>query len=391
MQNKGKQASMIKKKYLISPGPTPIPESVLSAAAEPIIHHRTPEFSHVFMEVTRGLQYMFQTKEDVFILASTGTGAMEAAVVNLLSPEDEVIVLNGGKFGNRWACICREYGLKTRDIKIEWGKDYPKEKLRDELSIRPGFKAVFTTLSETSTGAVYDIKGYSEVIKDKGGLLVVDGISGIGAVPCPMDDWNIDVLIAGSQKAFMIPPGLSYIAFSPKAWACVEKSSLPKYYFDAKSAKKSLKNRTSPYSPAISLIIQQKKALEIIMEIGLEKLIEHHTILGKATRAGVTALGLELLADNPGNVLTAVKTPKGIDGFQIIDTMHSKYGVYIAGSQAPHKGEFFRISHLGYISRFDIITALSALEMTLSDLGYKCEFGESLKAAEKILKEEDLL
>jgi aspartate aminotransferase-like enzyme len=379
---------MIKKKYLISPGPTPIPESVLAAAAKPIIHHRTPEFSRVFMEVIQGLQYMFQTKEDVFILASTGTGAMEAAVVNILCPEDEVIVLNGGKFGNRWACICREYGLKTRDIKIEWGKDYPKEKLREELSKRPGFKAVFTTLSETSTGAVYDIKGYSEVIKGTGGLLVVDGISGIGAVPCPMDDWNIDVLIAGSQKAFMIPPGLSYMAFSPKAWAFVEKSSLPKYYFDAKSAKKSLANQTSPYSPAISLIIQQKKALEIIKGMGLDKLIKHHKILGEATREGVRALGLELLADNPGNVLTAVKTPKGIDGFQLIDRMHNKYGVYIAGSQAPYKGEFFRISHLGYIDRFDIITALSALEMTLLELGYECDLGESLKAAEKILKED---
>ncbi len=378
----------MKKKYLISPGPTPIPESVLSAAAEPIIHHRTPEFSEIFMEVTRGLQYMFQTKEDVFILASTGTGAMEAAVVNILSPEDEVIVLNGGKFGNRWSCICREYSLKTRDIIIEWGKDYPKEKLRNELSKRPGVKAVFTTLSETSTGAVYDIQGYSDVIKEQGGLIVVDGISGIGAVPCPMDDWNVDVLIAGSQKAFMTPPGLSYIAFSPKAWACVERSSLPKYYFDAKAAKKSLKNRTLPFSTAISLIIQQKKALEIITEIGLEKLREHHSILAKATRAGITALGLELLADNPGNVLTAVKTPKGIDGFKLIDMMHNKYGVYIAGSQAPHKGEFFRISHLGYIGRFDIITTLSALEMTLSELGYECELGESLKAAEKILQED---
>jgi len=323
---------MMKKKYLISPGPTPIPESVLSAASEPIIHHRTHEFSKIYMEVTHGLQYMFQTKEDVFILASTGTGAMEAAVVNILSPEDEVIVLNGGKFGNRWSCICREFSLKTREIIIEWGKDYPKKKLRNELSKRPGVKAVFATLSETSTGAVYDIQGYGEVIQEQGGLLVVDGISGIGAVPCPMDEWNIDVLIAGSQKAFMIPPGLAYIAFSPKAWECVERSSLPKYYFDAKAAKKSLKNRTSPFSPAISLIIQQKKALEILIETGLEKLIEHHRTLARATRAGVTALGLELLADNPGNALTAVKIPKGIDGFELIDRMHNKYGVYIAGS-----------------------------------------------------------
>jgi serine---pyruvate transaminase len=381
---------MIKKKYLLSPGPTPIPEMVLSAAAQPLIHHRTPEFSKIFMEVVQGLQYVFQTKQDVFVLTSSGTGAMEAAVVNTLSPGDEVLVINGGKFGNRWACLCREYGLKTKDIKIRWGKDYPKNKLRADLSNSPHIKAVFSTLSETSTGAVYDIKGYGEVLKDKEILFVVDGISGLGAAPCPMDEWNIDVLIAGSQKVFMVPPGLSYIAFSQKAWGFVEESSLPKFYFDAKSAKQSLEKKTTPYSPGISLIVQQQKALEIIRDIGLNDLIEHHILLGRATRAGIKALGLELLAENPGNILTAVNIPEGIDGLKLIEIMHNRYGVYIAGSQAPHKGEFFRISHLGYMSRFDIIIALSALEMTLSELGYGFELGESIRAAEKTLKEEDL-
>jgi len=380
--------ALIKKKYLISPGPTPVPESVLSAAAQPLIHHRTPEFSKIFMDVVHGLQYMFQTKQDVYVMTSSGTGVMEAAVVNILSPGDEVIVINGGKFGNRWACLCRKYGIKTRDIKIEWGKDYPKEKLHEEVSNRPELKAVFSTLSETSTGAIYDIKGYGEVLKDRETLFVVDGISGIGAAPCPMDEWYIDVLIAGSQKVFMVPPGLSYIAFSQKAWRSVEESSLPKFYFDARSAKQSMRKKTTPYSPGISLIVQQKKALEIIQDMGLNNLIQHHCVLGKATRSGVRALRLELLAENPGNILTAVKTPDGIDGFQLIDIMHNKYGVYIAGPQDPHKGEFFRISHLGYMSRFDIIIALSALEMALSELGYKFEFGESLKAAEKILKED---
>jgi serine---pyruvate transaminase len=379
---------MIKKKYLLSPGPTPVPESVLSAATEPIIHHRTPEFSKIFMDVVKGLQYMFQTKEPVFILTASGTGAMEAAVVNILSPGDKVIVINGGKFGNRWTSICREYGIQPRNIQINWGKSYPKEKLRDELLANPDVQAVFTTLSETSTGVIYDIKGYSEVLRDKQILFVVDGISGIGAVPCPMDDWNIDVLIAGSQKVFMVPPGLSYIAFSQKAWNFVEKSSLPKFYFDARKAKESFEKKTTPYSPGISLIVQQRKALEIIQEIGLESLIAHHRLLGEAAREGVKALGLELLAENPGNVLTSVKVPKGIDGFRLVDIMHNKYGVYIAGAQDPHKGEFFRISHLGYMSRFDIIIALSALEMTLSELEYKFRPGESIKAAEKILKEE---
>ena len=379
---------MIKKKYLVSPGPTPVPESVLSQAAQPLIHHRTPEFSEIFMEVVEGLQYVFQTQQDVFVLTSSGTGAMEAAVVNTLSPGDEVLVINSGKFGNRWACLCREFGLKTRDIEIKWGKDYPKEKLKEDLSSFPDIKAVFATLSETSTGAVYDIKGYSEVIEDREILFVVDAISGLGATPCPMDEWNIDVLIAGSQKVFMIPPGLSYIAFSRKAWSFVEESSLPKFYFDAKKAKQSLKKKTTPYSPGISLIVQQKKALEIIRDIGLKNLIDHHCLLGRAARAGIKALGLELLAENPGNILTAVKTPKKIDGYKLIQILHNKYGVYIAGSQAPHKGEFFRISHLGYMSRFDIITALSALEMALSEFGYRFKSGESIKAAEKILKED---
>jgi len=379
---------MIKKKYLISPGPTPVPESVLSEAALPLIHHRTSEFSEMFMDVVKGLQYMFQTEQDVFVLTSSGTGAMEAAVVNILSPGDEVMVLNAGKFGNRWASLCREYDLKIKEIKINWGKDYPKENLEDELNHNPGIKAVFSTLSETSTGAVYDIKGFGEVLQDKEILFVVDGISGIGAVPCPMDDWGIDVLIAGSQKVFMVPPGLSYISFSPRAWGFAEKSSLPKFYFDARSAKQSLKKKTTPFSPGISLIVQQKKALEIIQNMGLENLIKHHRFLGQAAREGVKAIGLELLAENPGNVLTAVKIPEEIDGFKLIDIMHHKYDVYIAGSQEPHKGEFFRISHLGYMSRFDMITALSALEMTLSELGYKFSLGESVKAAEKILKED---
>ncbi|MBD3414424.1 MAG: aminotransferase class V-fold PLP-dependent enzyme [Candidatus Aminicenantes bacterium] len=378
----------IKKKYLVSPGPTPVPESVLAEAARPLIHHRTPEFSDALMEVMRGLQYVFGTKNNVFLLTSSGTGAMEAAVVNTLCARDEVLVINGGKFGNRWTEICREYHITTHEVTLQWGQDYPKEKLRQELSLNSNIKAVFSTLSETSTGAVYDIKGYGELLKQKEILHIVDGISGLGAMPCQMDDWNIDVLIGGSQKVFMVPPGLSYIAFSPKAWTFTQKSSLPKYYFNAQKAQQSLGKKTTPYSPAISLILQQRKALEVIREIGLEKLIKHHSVLGRACRAGVKELSLKLIAENPGNALTAVQVPSGINGLKLLDIMHHKHNVYIAGSQAPHKGEFFRISHLGYMSRFDMIIALSALEMSLSEMGYEFELGEPIKAAEKILKED---
>jgi len=378
---------MIKKYYLLSPGPTPIPDKVLSIAAEPIIHHRTPEFSNIFMEVTEGIKTVFETKEDVFILTSSGTGAMEASIVNTLSPGDKVITINGGKFGERWGNICKAYGVVYKDIILEWGADFTKEQLAAELKTNPGIKAVFTTLSETSSGAIYDIKGFGEVVSGTDAILVVDGISGVGAAPCPMDEWKVDVVVTGSQKSFMIPPGLAYIAFSQKAWKMVETSKLPKFYFDAKKAKKNLEKKTTPWTPAISLIIQQKKALEIIKGMGLPKLFEHHRILGEATRAGVKAAGLELLAVNPGNILTAVKVPAGVDGVKLVKTMQSKYMAYIAGAQDPNKGKFFRIAHLGYMGGFDVITALSALEMTLLDLGYAFEPGAAVKAAQAVLKE----
>lgn len=378
---------MIKKYYLLSPGPTPVPETVLSAAAEPIIHHRTPEFSKIFMEVSEGLKYIFQTEQDVFILTSSGTGAMEAAVVNTLSPGDKAITINGGKFGERWGKICRAYGVQVREFELEWGEPFTKEQLVEELKANPGTKAVFATLSETSSGTVYDIQGYGEVVARSEAILVVDGISGLGATPCPMDEWKVDVMVAGSQKSFMIPPGLAYIAFSPKAWKFVEKSTLPKFYFDARACKKNLEKQTTPWTPAVSLIIQQKKSLDIIQSFGLEKLFEHHRILGDATRAGAEALGLELLSKNPGNILTAIKVPAGVDGVKLVKTMQGKYMAYIAGGQEPYKGKIFRIAHLGYMGGFDIITALAALEMTLSELGFDFRGGSSIAAAEAVLKE----
>ena len=378
---------MIKKYYLLSPGPTPVPEIVLAAAAEPIIHHRTPEFSRIFMETAEGIKYVFGTKEDAFILTSSGTGGMEAAVVNTLSPGDRAISINGGKFGGRWGAICKAYGVSCKEIVFDWGLDFSKDELEAVIQADPGVKAVFATLSETSSGAVYDVRGYGQVVAKSQAILVVDGISGVGATACPMDDWKIDVLVASSQKSFMIPPGLAYIAFSPKAWKRVESSKLPKFYFDAILAKKNLAKQTTPWTPAISLVLQQKKSLNIIRELGLEKLYEHHRILGESTRAGIKALNLEILAQRPGNILTAIKTPPGLDGVKLVKVMQDKYRAYIAGAQDPRKGQFFRIAHLGYMGGFDVITALSALELTLADMGYKFEMGASIKAAENIIKE----
>jgi aspartate aminotransferase-like enzyme len=290
---------MIKKYYLLSPGPTPVPDTVLSAAAEPIIHHRTPEFSEIFMQVTEGLKYVFGTKEDVFVLTSSGSGAMEAAMVNTLSPGDKVISVNAGKFGERWGNIGKAYGVNVKEVVLEWGTDFSKEQLAAELKANPGVKAVFTTLSETSSGAVYDIKGFGEVVAQSEAILVVDGISGTGATPCPMDEWKVDIFVSGSQKSFMIPPGLAYIAFSPKAWKLVAAAKLPRFYFDAAKAKKNLEKQTTPWTPAVSLIIQQKKALDIIRSMGLEAMLEHHRILGDATRSGIKRWGLNSWPRNP--------------------------------------------------------------------------------------------
>jgi aspartate aminotransferase-like enzyme len=378
---------VIKKPYLITPGPTPIPRKVAAAAAEPLIHHRTEEFSEIYMQVTDGLKQIFRTEQDVYVLVSSGTGAMEAAVVNILGPGDPILVVNAGKFGDRWGRIARAYSAEVHEIKLEWGHVCSPEDLAARLAGLPRIKAVFTSLSETSTGSVFDVEGFSRVTREHGALLVVDGISGLGAMPCPMDDWGIDVLISGSQKSFMTPPGLAFISFSPAAWKAVETARLPRFYFDARAARKSLMQGTSPWTPAISLLRQLHTSLAFMLEIGLEGLIAHHRTVGEATRAGIRALGLELLSERPGNILTAVKTPEGLDGSRLVKMMRDKYRVQISGAQVPHTGEFFRIGHLGYIGGFDIITVLSALEMTLEDMGFDVQRGASLSAAQTILKE----
>jgi serine---pyruvate transaminase len=378
---------MIKKRYLFSPGPTPIPEKVLAIASEPIFHHRTPEFSKILHEVGEGLKYLFQTGEDVYSLTASGTGAMEAAIANLLSPGDHALVINAGKFGERWARIARAYGATVTEEIVDWGEDYPSEQLKRALDQNRRIKAVFCTLSETSTGALYDVRGFGRLLHKTDILLVVDGISGVGAVPCPMDEWNIDALITASQKSLMAPPGLAYVSLSRKAQSAAEKSTSPRFYFNLKSYRKNLEEDTTPFTPAISLLIQQHEALKLIRSLTLEGLIEHHRHLANATRAAVRAIGLELLARNPANGLTAVQTPKGLDGLRLVKTMQTKYMAHIASAQAPHQGEFFRIAHLGYMAGFDVLTVISALEMTLNEMGHKFDIGSGILAAQKTLQE----
>jgi len=386
----------MKKRYLLTPGPTPVPEDVMLEMARPIIHHRTPDFRNIIGEVEEGLKAIFKTQNEVLIFASSGTGAMEAAVANMLSPGDTAIVIKGGKFGERWAEICTAYGIKVIPIDVAWGMDVKPEKIREALAepqvealaeSKP--KAVFTTLSETSTGVTYDIEAIGKVVTETSAVLVVDAISGLGACELKTDEWNVDVVVSGSQKGLMIPPGLAFASVSKKAWQFAEDSKSPRYYFDFLKCRKSLEKTDTPYTPAITLMIGLKKALDMIKEEGLEAVLSRHALLAKATREAVKALKLELLApDSPSDAVTAVKVPDYLDGEQLVKTLKNKHGVWFAGGQAQLKGKIFRIAHMGYMGNFDVMIAISALETVLLEMGYSFTVGSGLAAAVKALAED---
>lgn len=376
----------MKKNYLLTPGPTPLPTEVCISQAKPIIHHRTPQFQSILKEATEGLKYVFQTTGDVFILTSSGTGAMEAAVVNLLSPADTVLIVEGGKFGERWTEICAAYGIKTEVIKVPWGKAVHPKDIETKLKSGPGIKAVFTTLCETSTGVTNDIEAIGKVVKNYNAVLVVDAISGLGAIDLKTDAWSVDICVSGSQKGLMLPPGLAFISVSEKAWNKIGSSKCPKYYLDLKSAKKALEKTDTPFTPAISLVIALNEALKMIKEDGLENIFSRHKKLAQAVRAAVTALGLGLFApEAASDVVTAANVPEGIDGEKLVKVMRDTYGVTIAGGQAELKGKILRIAHMGYIGEFDIILGISCLEKVLYQMGYKFALGSGLKAAQEKL------
>jgi len=374
------------KKRLFTPGPTPVPENVALAMAQPIIHHRNPEFIEIFSRVNENLKYLFQTKRDVFTLTSSGTGAMEAAVVNLLSPGDKAIFVNGGKFGERWGEICKAYGVNAVEIKIEWGRAVAPEEIESELKKNPDTKAVFLTHSETSTGVFTDVKEIAKVVRESSdAVVVVDGITSVGAHEMYMDDWGLDVVITGSQKGLMIPPGLSFIAVSEKAWKMVEESKLPKFYFSLKKAKKALESGDTPWTPAIALIVALDVALKMIREEGLENIWKRHEKLSLAVREGCKALGLKLFGYPPSHAVTAVYFPDGIDKKEFQKVLKYKYGITVAGGQEHLKDKIFRISHLGYYDEIDIVGVISALEMALMDSGFdKFNPGDGVKAVQKV-------
>jgi aspartate aminotransferase-like enzyme len=377
----------MEKKYLFSPGPTMLPPEVLLKMAEPIMHHREPEFEKMFAEIREGLKYLFQTKNEVLVFTSSGTGAMEGAVSNILSKGDKAIVVRGGKFGERWGEICKAYGVEFIAIDVEWGQAVDPKRIKGLLESDPSIRAVYTQASETSTGVKHPIPEIAEIVKKyEETALVVDAITGIGVFNLPMDAWGIDVLISGSQKALMLPPGLAFAALSDKAWKLAEKSNLPKYYFDFKKELKNTKKNQSSYTPAISLFVGLREALHMIRKEGIEAVFRRHEKLAEATRAAVKALGLKLYApDSPSNAVTAVKVPEGIDGEKLKALFFEKFGITVAGGQDRAKGKIIRIAHLGYYERLDMVMVISALEMLLKEMGYVFELGTGVKAAEEIL------
>ncbi len=375
------------KKYLFSPGPTMLPQEVLLKMAEPIMHHREPEFEKIFSEIREGLKYIFQTKNEVLTFTSSGTGAMEGAVSNLLATGDKAIVVRGGKFGERWGEICKAYGIEFIPIDVEWGRAVEPETIEQALRSDRSVRAVYTQASETSTGVRHPIREIAEIVKrHENVVIVVDAITGIGVFDIPMDAWGLDVVISGSQKALMLPPGLSFAALSEKAWKLVDRSNLPRYYFDFKKELKNTKKNQSSYTPAISLFVGLRESLRMIEKEGREAIFRRHEKLAEATRRAVKALGLELYApDAPSNALTAVKFPEGVNGEKLKSLFFEKFGITVAGGQDRAKGKIIRIAHLGYYERLDMIMVVSALEMLLKEMGHRFELGAGVRAAEEVL------
>ena len=375
------------KKYLLTPGPTAVPEQVLLDMARPMIHHRTPAFSEIFASCRQGLKKVFKTENDVLILLGSGTAAMDAAVSNTINKGDKVLVINGGKFGERWMKICKAYNADVHTVDIEWGGSANPADVKKFLDENPDTKAVFVQGSETSTTVYHPIKELAEITKNlPETLLVVDGITSVGVHDTRMDEWGIDILLTGSQKAFMLPPGLAFIALSDKAWAMTEKSQQTKFYLDLKTERKNQAKNTTAWTAGVSLVIGLKSVLDMMEAEGIDNVFARHALNAQAVRAAAKALNMKLLArDLPSNAATGCFLPEGIDGKAFVKYLRDKCGVALAGGQDKLEGKILRISHLGYHDVFDTLTAISAIEMGLRKFGADIELGKGVAAAQEIL------
>lgn len=378
---------LFQKKRIFAPGPTPVPETILAALSQSPLHHRTLEFETLLDRVRTHLKYLFQTKESVYLFASSGTGAMEATIVNLFSKGDNVLVVNGGKFGERWAKIAQTYGLEVDEITVDWRQTASPDQVSSRLT--KNTKAVLLQASETSSGCESPIEQIASAIKKNSeALVVVDGITAVGVMPLPMDDWGIDVVVSGSQKALMLPPGLSFLALSKRAQQMRSHSDLPKFYFDLDAEDQVAGKNQTAWTPAVSLISALDIVLTQIKSVGLDAVHAHHARIAEATRRGVSAMGLELFAQqSPSNALTSVMVPSGVDCNKLISHLRDRYAITIAGGQDDWSGKIFRIAHLGFYDELDVLTILSAVEMTLKELGHRVELGKSVGAASAFLLE----
>lgn len=375
------------KRYLLAPGPTPVPPEALLAMAMPIIHHRAPDFLPVLDSAKKGLQWLYQTKNDVLIICSTGTGGMAGTVNNFFSPGDKALVINAGNFGERWTKICKAYNLAVEEIKIDWGHTVKPEVVENALRKDPSIRGVFVQASETSTGVYHDIQALASVVKKhENTIFVVDAISALVAHDLKMDAWGIDVLIGGSQKGVMLPPGLAFVGISEKAWSFAEKATSPKFYFNFTAERKKLKDNQTNFTSPVSLIIGLNECLKILQAEGLENAFGRHARLAHATREAARALGLVLFSkESPSNAVTAIEAPANIDGQLIYKNLREKYGITAAGGQGQAKGKIFRIAHLGYAGTFDVITAIAGVEMVLKGLGHPLKLGTGVAVAQELL------
>jgi len=374
------------KYYLMAPGPSMIPERVLLEMAKPIVHHRTKAFETVLAKVRSQLKWLFQTQSEVLLQASVGSGGLEAAVVNCFSTGDKVIAVRSGKFGERWSEQCKTYGLKVIDLDVTWGEAVDVKKIEELLETHKDVRGVLCQACETSTGVFHPVEELGTLIKKyPNTLLLIDAITALGITNIQSHAWGIDVIVTGSQKALMLPPGLAFLSFSEKALKAQGTSKLPKYYFDIKEAIKAQLKNTTFFTPPVSLIQGLSISLDMMTEETLPKLFNRHKRLALATREGIKAMGLELFSKAPSDSITAVCSPAGVDGDKVVKHLQDKYNFTIIGGQDHLKGKIFRLGHMGYCGDFDVLSMISATEMTLKDLGFKFEMGSGISAAQKIL------
>lgn len=377
----------MKKIRLLTPGPTPVPERLALRMAQPIVHHRSPEFEAVFARVREGLGWLYQTGQDVLVFASSGTGAMEASFVNFLRKGDTAVVVDGGKFGERWAKLAKAYGVNAVTLKCEWGEPVEPAAVEKALRENPSAKAVYVQANESSTGVYHPVQELAQITGRTGAILVVDAISALGAMPLPMDAWGIDVLVSAAHKALGLPPGVAFLAASEKAWKLNESSDLPRFYFDLKRERENQRKNQTAWTPAISLVAGLDESLAMFKEEGLENVFARHARMARAARAAMKALGLTLYSKSPSPAMTTVLSPDGVDSEKLVKHLFKQYGIKLVGGQDAAKGKIFRIAHLGYFDDFDMLVVIGAVERGLHDLGAKVELGAGLAAAQRSFSE----